>query len=612
MSDDAASPDARALRFLLLAALVAACVAALTAGSSSQQTAAADVLLVRGGTLIDGTGRAPIPNAAVLIERGRITRVGGAGEVTVPPSARVINADQQFIVPGFIDSHVHYRDWLGELFLAHGVTSAFDLGDPTDWILALREAVARDLVRGPRLYVSGNIIDGQSDAPRAGFGGTGGGAAGGLSRQNRTIVRTVEEARRETRALIDRGVDLIKVYQELSPQELAAVTDEAHKAGLMVLGHTYDVDESSQAGLDVVTHLWGVSSTCMTAEQLKQFHSGQIACPYDYLAGPRRDDVVRMLVDRHVYVNPLLANEHAAVSPRTEQFRADVFKLLSDADLRYVPDDPKLGLFVMSTKVRNYATRFGGFPPLSKLPAETQQEFRSGYLRAQEFVRAFAAAGGKLLVGSDTAGASMTPGLTVHHEMQLLVDAGLTPMQAIEAATRIPGELVAHRDAVGTVEPGRRGDLVILAANPLADIANTRRIVSVIKDGVRVDTSYHADYATPLPYPIAEFSSSYVPIPSLGEITPKGAVVRGGPVTLSVRGSGFAMTSVVVAAERPLPTRFKSPSELEATIPADLLQAIATLPIAVSSPRPGGGTSSAFGFVVSPAGTGSGARTTGR
>jgi hypothetical protein len=294
-------------------------------------------------------------------------------------------------------------------------------------------------------------------------------------------------------------------------------------------------------------------------------------------------------------------NEHAAVTPRTEQFRADVFRLLSDADLRYVPEDPKLGLYLMSTKVRNYASRFGGFPPLSKLPAATQQEFRDGYLRAQEFTRAFAAAGGKLLVGSDTAGASMTPGLTVHQEMQLLVDAGLTPMQAIEAATRIPGELVRKRDRVGTLEPGSRGDLVLLAANPLTDIANTRRIAAVVKDGVRIDTSYHGDYSTVLPYPIAEFSSSYVPVPALAEISPKAAPARSGAMTIIVRGLGFATTSVVLAGQRALATRFKSPTELEATIPADLLDAVATIPMSVSSPRPGGGTSSSFGFVVAPA-----------
>lgn len=590
-------------RWALSSGAIAA-AAVLTIAAAQPRPAGDPPLLVRGATVIDGSGRPPIVNGAVLIEHGRVTKVGPAAQLAAPPSARIIEAAGQFVLPGLIDSHVHYRDWLGELFLAHGVTSVFDLGDPSDWILALRDAAAQGLVRAPRLYVSGNVVDGQLDTPRAGFGGSGGGAAGGLSRQNRTIVHTVDEARRETRALIDRGVDFIKVYQELTRDQLAAVTAEAHAAGLVVLGHTYDVDESVGAGLDVVTHLWGVSSSCMTPPQLQQFHAGQIACPYAYLRGPRRDAVVKFLVEKHAYVNPLLINEHAGLNPHTDAFQADVARLMSDPDLRYVPEDPRIGLTLMFTKVRNYASRFGPFPPLAKLPAETQQEFRDGYLRAQEFVKAFAAAGGKLLVGTDTAGASMTPGLGVHHEMQLLVDAGLTPMQAIEAATRIPGELVARRDAVGTLAPGQRGDLVILSADPLADIRNTRRIVAVVKDGVPVDTTYHRDYSTPLPYPIAEFSSSFVPVPALLDISPKSAPVESAPVTLTVRGSGFTMTSVVVVEGRAVPTRFKKTAELEATIPADRMRTIGTLPVAVSNPRPGGGTTSAFGFVVAPRGTG--------
>ena len=300
------------------------------------------------------------------------------------------------------------------------------------------------------------------------------------------------------------------------------------------------------------------------------------------------------------YVNPLLVNEHAGVNPHTEANAIDVHRLLGDPALRYVPEEPRLGLLLMFTKVRNYATRFGSFPPLAKLPPETQKEFRDGFVQAQAFGREFAAAGGKLLAGLDSAGASVTPGLSLHHELRLLVDAGVSPMQAILSATKHAGELVARVDGVGTIEPGKRADSLLLDADPLADISNTRRIAAVIKDGRRVDTRYQPHYSSPIPYPIAEFSSSYVPEPGLGDMAPYSAPAGSADVKLAITGSGFYPTSVVMVRGRAVTTTFNDPGRLDALIPAELLQVPGTLPVAVSNPRPGGGMSNAFGFVVTP------------
>lgn len=588
----------RPVRVWFWFALAAVTLAAAPAREPRAQAQETRALLISGATLIDGTGRPAVPNVAILVEDGRIARVGRVGEVTAPAGAQQVDAAGRFIVPGLIDSHVHYRDWLGELLLAHGVTSAFDLGDPSDWIFAVREALARGLMRGPRLYVSGNIIDGRGEQPRASMGGR---AASGRDRANRTVVSSAEEARAATRALVGRGADFIKVYQELTDEQLAAVAGEAHRAGLVVLGHTYHAERAAAAGLDVIAHLWGIASSCMPPDVLERYHAGEIASPYPALAGARCGEVVRSLAGRRTYVNPLLINEHAGVNPHTAEFQAEVTRLLSRPELRYVPDDPKLGLALMFTKVRNYASRYGVFPPLDLLPPDVQQQVRAGYPAARQFVREFVAAGGRILAGTDTAGASMTPGLSLHHELRLLIDAGLTPMQAIETATRIPGELVRKRDAVGTIEPGMRADFLVLEADPLADIGNLRRIVAVYKDGRPVDTGYHADYTSRIPYPIPEFSSSYVPAPALSGIDPMSAPAGSGAIRLTVRGAGFSMTSVVTAAGRPLPTRFIDPSRLEATLPTHLLAAVGTVPVAVDSPRPGGGTSNGYGFVVSPA-----------
>lgn len=582
--------------------LVVLAAALLAAGSPGRPVAARQaapspaVLAITGGTLVDGTGRAPIAGATILAVDGRIARVGRASDVEVPPGATLVDARGQYVVPGLIDAHVHYRDWLGELFLAHGVTSVFDLGDPSDWILALRDAVDQGLLRAPRLYVSANIIDGVTEAPRSGSSGSG----GGLGRANRTLVRSVDEARRETRALIARDVDFVKVYQDLAPDELAAVAEEAHKAGLAVLGHTYDVGRAVALGLDVPTHLWGVGTTCMPADVREAFDKGRIACPYTYIGGAAAQALIAQMVAKGASINPLLINEHAGLNPKTPRFVSETYDLLALPDLRYVPEDPRLGLLAMFSKVRNYASRFGTFPPLSKLPPDVQEQFRTGYERARTFVGEFVKAGGTVVAGTDTAGASMTPGLALHQELELLVDAGLTPMQALQSATRNAGALVRSRDKVGTIEPGARADLLVLTANPLEDVRNLRKIATVVKDGRVVDTTYHADYSSPLPYPLAEYSSSFVPVPSLSDIEPKAAPVGGGPVTLTVKGAAFSMLSSVFVGGTPVATRFVSPSRLEATVPADRLLRPATIPVTVRSPRPGGGESVAYGFVVAP------------
>lgn len=560
------------------------------------QNAEAPVIFITGGTLIDGTGRPPLTDAGVLIDAGRIKQVGKSTEIRPPAGATLINAQGKFILPGLIDAHVHYRDWVGELFLAHGVTSVFDMGDPTDWILAVREATAMGLIRGPRLYVSGNLIDGVSDSPRASMGG----ASLDRRRYNRTRVRSVEEARDAVRALVQRGVDFIKVYQDLTLEQLAAVVEEVHRSGLAVVGHTDDASADAKAGIDGITHLWGIALTCMSIEEREQYDESRIPSPYPYLKGPILAEVIRTLVGEDVYVNPLLVNEHASVNQRTSQHRRELFTLLGRPSLGYVPLEQKLAILSMSTRVRNYASQFGLFPPLLKLQPQIQEKFRTGYLRAQEFVRAFVKAGGKLFLGSDSAGASIVAGLSVHHELELLVDSGIAPMQAIQFATQAPAELIGRGDEIGTIEAGKLADLIILEGDPLANISNTKKISIVIKDGIQVDTSYHRNYSNLIPYPVHEYSSSYNPVPTVSDILPKGTTVAGDGFKMTIRGRGFVLTSGVELASRRVETRFVSPTQLEALLPAELFGSVGTLPVRVVNPQPGGGKSNPFGFVVAP------------
>ncbi|MEE8177549.1 MAG: amidohydrolase family protein [Acidobacteriota bacterium] len=562
-------------------------------------------LVIRGGTLISPSGISPtgaerLENAIIVIRGERIVEVGFAGEVALPPGATLVEARGKYILPGLIDGHVHFRDWSGELFLNHGVTSVLDIGDPTEWIMAVRDTVRAGLYRAPRIYASGNIIDGEAPRgePRSAMGG---GGPSGRSRGNRTVVRTEEEARQAVRQLHSAQADLVKVYQELSPQLLRSVTEEAHGLGLAVIGHTGDAFMAAEAGLDGITHLWGIAETLMPPEVRERHHHHEIACPYAWLDPNQASDLILKLVAANVYVNPLLINEHIGLTPLSERQEREVYQLFSDPRLSYVPLDAALGAQTFFAKVRNYASRWGRFPHLSDLPPEVQTDFQTGYEHARDFVAAFQRAGGKLVAGTDASGASVTPGLGLHHELELLVESGVSPLEALRAATLHPAQMAHIDDEVGSVEAGKYADLLILDADPLEDIRNTRRIWKLFLGGKEVELGYRDDFASPIPYPLEEYSSSYYTKPQLSLLSPPAAVVNSESIRIQIQGMGFHMRSRVDFNGRPVPFQFVDSQRLEAVIPAELLTRIGTFPVVVTNPRPGGDESAPRGFVVSPA-----------
>lgn len=201
-----------------------------------------------------------------------------------------------------------------------------------------------------------------------------------------------------------------------------------------------------------------------------------------------------------------------------------------------------------------------------------------------------------MLSGPDAPNMVM-PGLSLHHEMQLMVDAGLTPMQALMSATKWPAEFLRKQAQLGTVEAGKIADAVILNANPLEDIANTKSIEMVIKDGQIVDRTMHPDYTNPIPRPEAD-QSQINPEPRSRSLTPIIATEGDPSASLVVRGQNFARTSVVIFDGQWIPTTFVNPSELNATIPGRLLARVGTFSVKVWSPKPGGGMSNDVKFMV--------------
>jgi hypothetical protein len=442
---------------------------------------------IQGGTLIDGTGRPPVADAVVVFQGGRIREVGKRGEISLPSGAEMIDATGKTILPGLIDGHCHYRDWMGEVYLAFGVLTCPSIGNnPVDWIIAQREGVLKGTIRGPRVWAVGNVIDGP---PPAGMGG--------LSRQRTSIiVETEADARKAVRMLMEKGADAIKLFERLSPVTARAAADEGRRLGRPVFGHSLDIFASADAGYRSVEHSWSVLFTSIRdpkkkADLDRARITGKIDTPeaHVYMEPEMFDQIIKTMLEKNVHWSPTWATSFRGASPRAAEMKRREVALLKDPRLAYLPG------FIL-TSVEEHFAMYESAPP------EKKARLLAGYGKLQEFVRRFIAAGGKMHLGSDPN--SVLPGYGVHVELELAAEAGIGIPQAIRSASLSVAEAWGKAKDFGSVEKGKAADLFIVTGDPLKNISDTQRVETVFMDGRKIDVSYHPDFKNPLPRPIAD------------------------------------------------------------------------------------------------------------
>ncbi len=548
-------------------------------------------LLIKGGTLIDGTGGTPIPNARILIEGNTIQKVwsGDATQEALPPGTQVVDAGGKFIIPGLIDSHVHYAWYEGELFLANGVTTIYDLGGGGNWGVAIQRGLNSGKLRGPRYYHASSISIGERERGNS----------------ERPSMKGPEDAKSAVAAMKGKA-DIITLNETWKGEYFAPVAREAHAAGLSIISHSFNALNSADWGIDGIEHMTGVGMAAIRSAEGKKAMSEMGFCDHQYApileqslpciaAGHKNsklyqymdrsyfDEMIQHLIEHHVYLNPTLDFEWKGIIDRTPQFELEDQKLLYNPDLQYVPEDERL-------------VTLGQYHWADRRPPTDREQFMKGYKNVQEFLRKFVAAGGKLYSGTDSASAN-TPGLALHHEMQLLVDAGIPPMQSLQSSTKWAAEITRMDKKLGTVEAGKFGDLVILRENPLNDIANTKSIDQVIKGGEIVDTSYHADYDIPFHTygPVGKHLYSQPPL--VHDIQPSLAVQEK-EVWIRVLGANFSPNSVVLFNGSPLETKWVGDKELSARLTARQTAHPGSYLVGVETPKPGGGVTQGIGFIV--------------
>jgi imidazolonepropionase-like amidohydrolase len=561
------------------------------------------ILVVEGGTLIDGTGASPVKDAVVVIEGNRFKAVGAKGKISYPPNAKVVKADGKTILPGLIESHMHLREWMPPMFLRFGVTTVYDLTNYTGWIVAQREALKKGRIKGPRLYVTGRIVDGPLEYYRGRIRLV---DAGG----ERTHWRTTEEVKVAIRHLVAQGVDAIKINEAMSPEQITAATEEAGKFGLQVCGHATDARVVALAGLKCIAHMPSIiratiadPASLAKINELKEKDPGAYwraaAGSYENLMEPALfDPLIQLLVKNGVYLGPTLANGYAdSGTARAKEWAA--------AGAEFVRNTP--GLDFVPLEVRQGWMRAGS---TSERPdVKRQEEIAEGYQKITDFIRRFVRAGGKITAGTDRGDSvpgrglnqdmiPFVPGLGLHQEMQALVDAGLTPMQVILATTKWAAEEWHKEKDLGTIEPGKLADLIVVNGDPLANIRAAQNVALVILDGKIADTSYDPQFKNPLPRPFNTQRGGPSLGPEVSSVTPETAPAGGPAVTLEVAGSKFTPRSVVRFDTSDLKTQYVDEMNLTAVIDRARLQRYGTYAITVVNPGSGGGTSNVLYIVV--------------
>ncbi len=434
-------------------------VIALTFASASLRTQGPSRLALVGGMLLTGYEVPPIHHAAILIEGNKIVAAGPASEIKIPPDATVVDTSGRTMLPGLIEAHGHlitlghgdYGRWFpwiqshggpamlekvmqtaARQLLMAGVTTTVDLGAPLQPILSIRDRINKRELVGTRVLASGPWISrGAGGAMQEGFGGIN--------------ISTPDEAGRQTERLAEAGVDEIKAHAGLTFDDYKAIVVAAHKHNIRVHAHVYaeqDVRHALEAGVDVLQHVG----------------SAGIAPPYSPelirdIVNAGRPVVVTAAHRAWVYPDTAAFPERLQDPELTKLFPADIYAEIQDS----LKNWPALGYFQRTDREMLYRERG---------------------------VKQFIEAGAVMGMGTDSGTPMNFHSEALWREIKVHVDMGMTPQRAIGAATRVNAQIIGKGRELGTIEPGKIGDVIVVKGNPLFDIVALSNVEIVVKDGV--------------------------------------------------------------------------------------------------------------------------------
>ena len=577
----------------LTAALIATLVSPAPLAQNQVRQAAQRPIVIRGGLLIDGTGAAPVPNSVITIVNGRIQSAGREGSVSIPADAAVIDATGKTIIPGLVDSHVHLRNYHIQDYLYWGVTTVGDLGNSPGWLTAYRDAVEQGRATGSYILNGGNRFNAplkpefvnNLDAELTGNSGN-------------APVTDAASAEREVAKAKQVRQDAIKMRDRLTPAQMKMVIDVAHRQGFPVFAH-FDsastrqgqpltgTDEIVDTGLDVVVHLFSLIKATAPPEVVDRIRKGGPTEGWDQLNTARFAPIIQKLVANRIYVNPTIASQFEKASKYLPEF--------DKINTSYV--NSPMGQSAPKPVRDRYALSFKPGPPANAAV------LAEGYKRAGQFVKQFAEAGGKIISGTDAgAGRIGTSGLTLHEEMMMLSEVGVPPMKIIQSSTSWPMEAWGKGKEAGTLEAGRRADVLVLNRNPLDDMHATMDIFRIVQGGNVIDReglAGHRQEVVPRPGLVTEgFANPALTVPFIDEVWPELISTRDKPSPVTIKGSNFSRSSFVLFNDQVVRGTVRGDNEIQINIPPGVAKAAGVYPLVVVQPGSAGGVSNTFYFMV--------------
>jgi len=430
----------------------------LLAGILRAQTSPT-VLVLRGGTLVNVASGKEISDSVIVMRGERIEQVG-SGNTGIPDGAQIIDAKGKWIIPGLIDSHAHAEnpdETPFSLYLTNGVTTIRNPGGNITVLRLTRERLLRGELIGPRLFFSGPLLDGVPPVwPDLSL-----------------LVDTPQRARSAVNFLADQGVDFVKVYNNVKEPELRAIVETAKELELPVAGHiprSMTMTHAIELGMTRLEHIRVTGREMLSLDEAQKIDLLPLGSrePLLWQRFDLQSEKMRALVQRlarsKIFLDPTLVAAEVTEVPTLDADRND-------------PNNQYLSPTVVERYV-NFKS------PLYELPPDLQAAGAEAFHKQEKFVGMCNRAGVKIIAGTDGPGiGSLLPGFGLHRELELLVASGLSPLQALRAATLTAAEALGKEDRLGTIEPGKFADMVVLNADPLQEIQNLRKIYLVVQGG---------------------------------------------------------------------------------------------------------------------------------